>query len=70
MKTLSLSVTEDTYRSARVWARQCNTSISALVRIYLEILHNLPCPGVVARDEDANTCGEIDSSPVGTSLPL
>ena len=46
MKKLTLTVTEETYRSARVWATQCNTSVSALVRNFLEALQSLPCPGV------------------------
>jgi hypothetical protein len=70
MRKLSLTVTEDTYRSARVWATRCNTSISALVRNYLDILNRLPCPGVVAGEEDEDAHGVANSSPDGTSLPL
>ena len=46
MKKLTLTVTEETYRSARVWATQCNSSVSALVRTFLETLQTYPCPGV------------------------
>jgi hypothetical protein len=48
MKKLTLTVTDENYRCARVWATQCNSSVSALVRNFLEILQNLPCPGVDA----------------------
>jgi hypothetical protein len=63
MKKLSLTVTEETYRSARIWATQCNLSISALVRNYLEILSGLPCPGVDAADEKGD-------APCAIPLPL
>ena len=70
MKKLSLTVTEETYRSACIWAKQCNTSISALVRNYLEILQGLPCPGAIASEQDPDTRSLTGVSPVGTSLPL
>jgi hypothetical protein len=46
MKKLTLTVTEENYRSAHRWANRCNTSVSALVRNFFEILQNLPSPGV------------------------
>jgi Family of unknown function (DUF6364) len=58
MKKLTLTVTEETHRSARVWATQCNTSVSALVRNFLEILQSFPCPGV-----------DIPGGSVGVSSP-
>lgn len=70
MKKLSLTVTEDTYRSACIWAKQCDTSISALLRNYLEILRRIPCPGAVASEPELDVRGATGSSPVGTSLPL
>jgi hypothetical protein len=70
MKKLTLTVTEETYRSARIWATQCNLSISALVRSYLEILHGLPCPGVDAQNKNHDRNGDaavLPPSPLGSS---
>ena len=39
MKNITVSVDEETYRSAKEWATKRGTSVSALVREYLE---NLP----------------------------
>jgi len=62
MRNLTLAVTEDMYRSARVWATLCNTSVSALVRSFFEALHNLPCPGADVPEGAADAPGAIQAA--------
>jgi hypothetical protein len=46
VKKLTLTVTQEAFRSARVWAAQCDTSISARVGVLLEVLE---CPSTRSR---------------------
>ena len=68
MRNLTLAVTEDTYRSARVWATLCNTSVSALVRSFLETLHNFPCPGVGVPEGGPDAPGAIPPTPLANRI--
>jgi hypothetical protein len=36
MRNITVSVTDDVYREARIWAAENNTSVSAAVRYFLE----------------------------------
>jgi hypothetical protein len=36
MRNITVTVSEETYRKARVWAAELDTSVSALVRDFLE----------------------------------
>jgi hypothetical protein len=54
MKNITVTVHEETYREARVWAAQENTTVSALVRRFLESLpeHSFPGPVLWNGDQD------------------
>ena len=46
MKNITVSISDDVYRAARVWAAQRGTSLSNVVRYLLSTLHRLPRAGV------------------------
>lgn len=70
MKKLTLTVTEGNYRSARIWATQCHTSVSALVRNFLETLESLPCPGVDVPGGSAAASGPAPHPPIDAEIGL
>ena len=45
MKNITVTVHDETYREARVWAAKENTTVSALVRRFLESLDEHPRGG-------------------------
>lgn len=45
MKNITVSVDEETYRRARIRAAELDTSVSALVRAYLEMVAEKPSTG-------------------------
>jgi hypothetical protein len=61
MKNITITISDETYRKARVWAAVNNTTISGLVRNHLE---SLPAPETVVRD--LSVCGLVGP---GTPLP-
>jgi hypothetical protein len=44
MKNITVTVHDETYREARVWAAKENTTVSALVRRFLESMGDHSCP--------------------------
>jgi hypothetical protein len=71
MKNITVSVPDQVYRQARVWAARRDTSISAVVKYLLETLPGLPraahafaagCPGSLALGDRGKQCA-------GASLP-
>jgi hypothetical protein len=42
MRNITVSVRDETYRTARVWAAQRDTSVSAVVQYLLETLPGIP----------------------------
>jgi hypothetical protein len=42
MKNITVSVPDETYRQARVWAAKRDTSLSAVVKYLLETLPGIP----------------------------
>jgi hypothetical protein len=42
MKNITVNIHDETYRAARVWAARHGTSVSALVRRFLESLDDSP----------------------------
>jgi hypothetical protein len=41
MKNITVSITDETYRQARMWAAEHNTSVSAAVQYMLENVHRI-----------------------------
>jgi hypothetical protein len=46
MKNITISVQDETYLQARVWAAWHNTSVSGLFRQFLESLDDAPSPAL------------------------
>jgi hypothetical protein len=46
MKNITVTVQDETYREARVWAAKQSTTVSALVRRFLESLHEPSFSGI------------------------
>ena len=46
MKNITVTVPDETYRLARIWAARKGTSVSALVRRFLESMHHYPTPNI------------------------
>ena len=69
MKNITISVDDETYRRARLWAADRETSISAIVRCILTSLparsQNRPAaPQPLSGKIHASTVSEADNSPV------
>ncbi|MYD69408.1 MAG: hypothetical protein F4W89_01490 [Acidobacteria bacterium] len=58
MKNITVSVDDDTYRQSRIRAAELDTSVSALVRSFLERLVRDGSDGSGARGPKAETEGE------------
>ena len=58
MKNITVSVDDDTYRQSRIRAAELDTSVSALVRGFLERLVRDRSDGSGAHGPDAETEGE------------
>jgi hypothetical protein len=41
MRNITVAISDDTYRRARIWAAERNGSISAIVQYLLETLHGI-----------------------------
>jgi hypothetical protein len=54
MKNITVTVHDETYREARVWAAKENTTVSALVRRFLESLGEPTYSGLDLPDNDWN----------------
>lgn len=52
MKNITVTVHDETYRQARVWAAKENTTVSALVRLFLESLPEHSFSGLGLPDID------------------
>jgi hypothetical protein len=50
MRNITVAVSDDSYRQARIWAAKNETSVSAVVP---DLLHNLPALARVARSSTA-----------------
>jgi hypothetical protein len=62
MKNITVAVSDDAYRQARIWAAKNDTSVSAVVQ---DLLQNLPC---LARAARAFTAG-LPASSAGSRPP-
>jgi hypothetical protein len=67
MKNITVTVQDETYREARVWAAKQSTTVSAQVRRFLESLHEPSFSGIGLLDDDWDD--EEDHSE-GTPSPL
>ncbi|MFY9853975.1 MAG: hypothetical protein WAK26_08880 [Terracidiphilus sp.] len=68
MKNITVTVHDETYRQARVWAAKENTTVSALVRHFLESLdeHSFSRPDLLwdgLDDEQDNSEKGVPPSP-------
>lgn len=59
MKNITVTVNDEIYLQARIWAAQHNTSVSALVQKFLETLDDDPCSDLYL----------LDSSPEAIECP-
>jgi hypothetical protein len=50
MKNLTVSIHDETYIEARIWALRRGTSVSALVERFLQTLNESVCPGLAFSD--------------------
>jgi hypothetical protein len=55
MKNITVTVPDETYLFARIRAAQQSTSVSALVRQFLESLDEHPCAGLYFLDDELET---------------
>jgi plasmid stability protein len=79
MKNITLSIDDETYRRARVWAALHNTSVSAVVRDLLERLrgarHTIPPSPTAHAPYQRKICQACPltkmqvNPPLGTALP-
>ena len=67
MKNITVTVHDETYREARVWAAKENTTVSALVRRFLESLHEHSFSGLGLLDDDQD---DEEDYCEGTPSPL
>jgi hypothetical protein len=57
MKNITVTIHDETYLSARIYAAQQSTSVSALVRHFLESLDERACSVPYIPDEDLDPSG-------------
>ena len=62
MKNITVTVPDETYLQARIWAARNSTSVSVLVRQFLESLDELPVLALITSDERLDA-EEIDPPP-------
>jgi len=67
MKNITVTVPDETYRRARVWAATRDTTVSALVRRFLEFRLERSFPGIDLPDGKQ---GAAEATPTPTPLPL
>lgn len=70
-KNITVTVPEETYRQARVWAAERDTSISAVVAYLLETLPGIPraARAFPARHAPASTPQTLAGSPASGAPP-
>jgi len=64
MKNLTVSIHDEIYLEARIWALRRGTSVSALVEKFLETLNESDSPGLAFSDGGLEaSLEELDSPP-------
>jgi len=64
MKNITVSVPDEIYLQARVWAAWQGTSVSGLFRQFLESLDDAPSPALDLAESDLNDPGAPPPSPL------